>query len=326
MQSRNVNLQRENNLKSTETNLTIMMEFVLLGFADIPQFHWFLFGGFLVIYLIILLGNGIIILITKVDATLQTPMYFFLGNFSFLEICYVSVTLPRMLMDLWTQKGTISFLTCATQMCFFLMLGVTECFLLTVMAYDRYVAICNPLHYPLVMNHKVCVQLVVASWISGFPVQIGLTCQIFSLTFCGSNQINHFFCDIPPLLKLACGDIFENELVVYIFAVLFVTLPFLLILGFYIRIITTILKLPSKTGRTKAFSTCSSHIIVVLLFYGSATVTYLKPKSNQYEGIDKLLSLFYTILTPTFNPMIYSLRNKDVRKAMRKFLLKLSAL
>uniref|UniRef100_A0A4X1TS51 Olfactory receptor n=1 Tax=Sus scrofa TaxID=9823 RepID=A0A4X1TS51_PIG len=309
----NVNLQRENNLKITETNLTIMMEFILLGFSDIPQFHWFLFGGFLVIYLIILLGNGIIILITKVDATLQNPMYFFISNFSFLEICYVS-------------KGTISFLTCATQMCFFLMLGVSECFLLAVMAYDRYVAICNPLHYPLVMNHKVCVQLVVASWISGFPVQIGQTCQIFSLPFCGSNQINHFFCDIPPLLQLACGDIFVNELVVYIFAVLFVTLPFLLILGFYVKIISTISKLPSKTGRTKAFSTCSSHIIVVFLFYGSATVTYLKPKSHQYEGIDKLLSLFYTTLTPTFNPMIYSLRNKDVRKAMRKFLPRLSAL
>uniref|UniRef100_A0A9W3FNW9 Olfactory receptor 10AG1-like n=1 Tax=Camelus bactrianus TaxID=9837 RepID=A0A9W3FNW9_CAMBA len=192
------------------------------------------------------------------------------------------------------------------------------------MAYDRYVAICNPLHYPLVMNHRVCVQLVVASWISGAPVQIGQTWQIFSVSFCGSNQISHFFCDIPPLLKLACGDIFVNEMVVYLFAVLLVTVPFLLILSFYMRIISTIMKLPSNTGRTKAFSTCSSHITVVVLFYGSATVTYLKPKSDQYVGIDKLLSLFYTVLTPLFNPMIYSLRNKDVRKAMRKFLPKLS--
>uniref|UniRef100_A0A8C3VUG5 Olfactory receptor n=1 Tax=Catagonus wagneri TaxID=51154 RepID=A0A8C3VUG5_9CETA len=306
-----------------KANLTIMMEFILLGFADIPQLQWFLFGLFLVIYLIILLENSIIIVITKADVTLHTPMYFFLSIFSLLEICFVSVTLPRMLMDLWTQKGTISFLTCATQMCFFLMLAGTECFLLTVMAYDRYVAICNPLQYPLVMNPEVCVQLVVASWISGAPFCIGQTCQIFSLPFCGSNQINHFFCDIPPLLKLACGDIFVNELVVYITAVLFTTLPFMLILGFYIRIISTILKLPSETGRVKAFSTCSSHIIVVLLFYGSATVTYLKPKSNQYEGIDKLLSLVYTVFTPVFNPMIYSLRNKDVRQAMRKFLPKL---
>uniref|UniRef100_A0A8C3WDL2 Olfactory receptor n=1 Tax=Catagonus wagneri TaxID=51154 RepID=A0A8C3WDL2_9CETA len=326
MQSRNVNPQRENNLKITETNLTIMMEFVLLGFGDIPQFHWFLFGVFLVIYLIILLGNAIIILITKADATLHTPMYFFLSIFSFLEICYVSVTLPRMLMDFWTQKGSISFLTCATQLFFFFMLGGTECFLLAVMAYDRYVAICNPLHYPLVMNPEVCVQLVVASWISGIPIEIGLTCQIFSLPFCGSNQINHFFCDTPPLLKISCGDIFVNELVVYICALLFATLPFMLILGSYIRIISTIVKLPSETGRAKAFSTCSSHIIVVLLFYGSVTVTYLKPKSNQYEGIDKLLSLVYTVLTPVLNPMIYSLRNKDVRQAMRKFLPKLLTL
>uniref|UniRef100_G3TXJ4 Olfactory receptor n=1 Tax=Loxodonta africana TaxID=9785 RepID=G3TXJ4_LOXAF len=310
----------------TETNISTMMEFVLLGFSDVPKFHWFLFGAFLVIYMIILMGNGIIILITRVDPTLQTPMYFFLSNFSFLEICYVSVTLPRMLMDLWTQKGNISFFACATQMCFVLMLGATECLLLAVMAYDRYVAICHPLHYPVVMNQKMCVQLVAGSWISGIPVEIGQTGQIFSLPFCGSNQINHFFCDIPPILKLACGDIFVNEMVVYIFAVVFVTVPFVLILGSYTRIISTILKLPSNTGQTKAFSTCSSHLIVVVLFYGSATITYLKPKSNQYEETDKLLSLFYTILTPLFNPMIYSLRNKDVTEALRKFLLKSLAL
>ncbi|XP_070086518.1 olfactory receptor 10AG1-like [Equus caballus] len=326
MQPKNVRPQRENNLKIIETNFSIMIEFVLLGFSDIPQFHWFLFGVFLVIYIIILLGNGIMILITRVDSTLQNPMYFFLSNFSFLEICYVSVTLPRMLMDLWTQKGTISFFACATQIYFFLMLGATECFLLALMAYDRYVAICNPLHYPRVMNHKVCVQLVVASWISGLPVHIGQTCQIFSLPFCGSNKINHFFCDIPPLLKLACGDIFVNEMVVYILAVLFVTLPFMLILGSYSRIISTILKLPSNTGQTKAFSTCSSHLIVVVLFYGSATVNCLKPKSNQYGRTEKLLSLFYAVLTPMFNPMIYSLRNKDVREALRKVLHKFSAL
>lgn len=247
-------------------------------------------------------------------------MYFFLATFSSLEICYLSVTLPRILVTLWTQDRTISVLDCVAQMCFFLILRATECFLLVVMAYDCCVAICDPLHYPLVMCPEVCIGLVVASWIGGVPVQIGQTCQIFSLPFCGSNAINHFFCDIPPLLKLACGDIFVNEMVVYIFGITFVTVPFLLILGFYIRIISTILKLPANTGRTKAVSTCSSHITVVLLFYGSATVTYLKPKLNQHEGIDKLISLFYTILTPMFNPIIYSLRNKDVRKAIGKFL------
>uniref|UniRef100_G3UIC5 Olfactory receptor n=1 Tax=Loxodonta africana TaxID=9785 RepID=G3UIC5_LOXAF len=310
----------------TETNISTMMEFVLLGFSDIPKFHWFLFGAFLAVYMIILMGNGIIILITRVDPTLQTPMYFFLSNFSFLEICYVSVTLPRMLMDLWTQKRNVSFFARATQMCFVLTLGATECLLLAVMAYDRYVVVCHPLHYPVVMNQKMCVQLVAGSWISAIPVEIGQTGQIFSLPFCGSNQINHFFCDIPPILKLACGDVFVNEMVGYIFVVVFVTVPLMLILGSYTRIISTILKLPSNTGWTKAFSTCSSHLIVVVLFYGSATITYLKPKSNQYEETDKLLSLFYTILTPLFNPMIYSLRNKDVTEALRKFLLKSLAL
>ncbi|XP_051022693.1 olfactory receptor 10AG1-like [Acomys russatus] len=326
MQSRHVNPRRPNKLKIIQTNLTLPTEFILLGFSDIPRLHWFLFGIFLFIYMIILLGNGIIILITRVEPALQTPMYFFISNFSLLEICYVSVTLPRMLMDLFTLKGNIPFFACATQMCLFLILGATECFLLAVMAYDRYVAICNPLHYPVVMSHKVCTQLVVASWVIGIPIQVGQTYQILSLPFCDSNQINHFFCDIPPLLKLACGDIFVNELVVFISAVLIVTVPFMLILVSYSRIISTILKLPSNTGRAKAFSTCSSHLIVVFLFYGSASITYLKPKSNKHEGIDKLLSLFYTILTPMFNPLIYSLRNRDVTGALRKLFTRLLTL
>ncbi|NP_666409.2 olfactory receptor 1115 [Mus musculus] len=326
MQSKYVNLQRANKFKITDTNLSVPIEFVLLGFSDIPQLHWFLFGIFFFIYMSILLGNGLIILITRVEPTLQTPMYFFISNLSFLEICYVSVTLPRMLMDLFTLKGNISFLACATQMCLFLILGGTECFLLAVMSYDRYVAICNPLHYPIVMSSKVCTQLVVGSWVIGVPIQVGQTYQILSLPFCESNQINHFFCDMPPLLRLACGNIFVNELVVFIFVVLIVTIPFMLILASYSRIISTILKLPSKTGRTKAFSTCSSHLIVVFLFYGSASITYLKPKSNKYEETDKLLSVFYTILTPMFNPLIYSLRNKDVTGALKKLFTRLLAL
>ncbi|XP_037377430.1 olfactory receptor 10AG1-like [Talpa occidentalis] len=308
--------------KPPEENLTRLMEFVLLDFVEVPHLQWFLFTLFLAIYIIILLGNSTIFLITKVDPTLQTPMYIFLGNFSFLEICYVSATLPRMLTNLWSQRRTISFVACATQMCCVLVLGATECFLLAVMAYDRYVAICNPLHYPLVMNHKFCVQLVAGSWVSGIPVQIGQTYQIFSLPFCNSNRVNHFFCDIPPILKLACGDTLVNQMMVYIVAVLFVTVPFLLILVSYGKIVSTILKLPSATSRAKAFSTCSSHLIVVVLFFGSATITYLRPKSNHSAGTDKLLSLFYTILTPMFNPLIYSLRNKDVIMALRKLLYK----
>ncbi|XP_012381733.2 olfactory receptor 10AG1-like [Dasypus novemcinctus] len=308
--------------KLSEENLTELNEFVLLDFADIPHLQWFLFGLFLVIYIVIVMGNGTIFMITKLDTTLQTPMYFFLGNFSFLEICYVSVTIPRLLINLGTQRRRISLTACATQMCFVLMLGATECLLLAVMAYDRYVAICNPLRYPLVMNQKVCIQLVAGSWISGIPIQIGQTCQIFSLSFCGSSQINHFFCDIPPILKQACGDIFVNEMLVYIVAVLFVTVPFLLILFSYTKIIYTIFKLCSTRNRAKAFSTCSSHLMVVMLFYGTGMVTYLRPKTSHSSGTDKMLSLFYTIVTPMFNPMIYSLRNQDVIMALRKILCK----
>ncbi|XP_068845068.1 olfactory receptor 10AG1-like [Capricornis sumatraensis] len=309
----------EHQEKAPEGNLTKLMEFVLLDFADVSHLQRFLFGLFLLIYIIILMGNGIIFLITKLDSRLQTPMYFFLGNFSLLEICYVSVTLPRMLTSLWTQRRKISLVACATQMCFILILGATECFLLAVMAYDRYVAICSPLHYPLVMNYKVCIQLVAGSWISGIPVQIGQTGQIFSLPFCGSNLINHFFCDIPPILKLACGDTFLNEMLVFTVAALFVLVPFLLILVSYGKIISTILKLPSATSRGKAFSTCSSHLMVAALFFGSGLVTYLRPKTQGSAGTDKVLSLFYTIVTPVFNPMIYSLRNKDVMMALRKW-------
>ncbi|XP_065801767.1 olfactory receptor 10AG1-like [Muntiacus reevesi] len=309
----------EHQEKAPEGNLTKLTEFVLLDFADVPHLQKLLFGLFLLIYIIILMGNGIIFLITKLDPGLQTPMYFFLGNFSLLEICYVSVTLPRMLTSLGTQRRTISLVAYATQMCFVLTLGATECFLLAVMACDRYVAICSPLRYPIVMNPKVCVQLVAGSWVSGIPIQIGQTCQIFSLPFCGSNLINHFFCDIPPILKLACGVTFLNELLVFTVAALFVLVPFLLILVSYGRIISTVLKLPSATSRGKAFSTCSSHLVVVALFFGSAIATYLRPKTQGSTGTDRVLSLFYTIVMPVFNPVIYSLRNKDVMMALRKW-------
>nr|XP_012602152.1 olfactory receptor 10AG1 [Microcebus murinus] len=299
------------------------MEFVLLGFSDMPKLQWILFVTFLLIYLTILMCNSVIILITRIDPALQNPMYFFLGNFSFLEICYVTVTIPRMLTDLWTRKGNISLLACATQMCFVLMLGGTECLLLAAMAYDRYAAICNPLHYSLVMNNKVCSQLVAASWISGIPVVIGQTCQIFFLPFCGSNTINHFFCDLPPVLKLACGDTFVNEIAVYVVAVVFIMAPFLLIVVSYSKIISNILKLSTANGRAKAFSTCSSHLIVVVLFYGTATITYLQPKPNEFQRMGKLISLFYTVLIPMLNPIIYTLRNKDIMVALRKLLGKL---
>ncbi|XP_072483600.1 olfactory receptor 10AG1-like [Notamacropus eugenii] len=301
-----------------ERNLTIVKEFVIQGFYELPNLQGLLFGIFTVIYMSILMGNGLMAIIIKTDTALHTPMYFFLGNFSFLEICYTSVILPRMLMNLWTQNRNISVVACAAQLCVLLILAATECLLLAVMAYDRYVAICRPLYYPVIMNQKVCVQLVVGSWVCGIPVQIGQTYQIFSMPFCGSNKLNHIFCDVPPLLKLACGDTSINELFAYAVAVLFGTIPFFLIIWSYVNIIATILNLPVGMGRSKAFSTCSSHLIVVDLFFGSALITYLRPKSTHSPVIDKVLSLFYTIVTPMFNPLIYGLRNKDVIAALKK--------
>ncbi|XP_027702529.1 olfactory receptor 10AG1-like [Vombatus ursinus] len=303
-------------------NFTIVLEFILLGFSDQPELQGLLFGIFLVIYLSILIGNGLIIVLTKVDPALQNPMYFFLGNFSFTEICYTSVTLPRMLINIWTKNRNISFVACAIQLGFLLILGTPECLILGIMAYDRYLAICKPLHYPLIMNHKLCVQLVAGSWSIGIPVQIAQTYQIFSLPFYGSNKLNHVFCDPRPLLRVACKDTFVNELSIYAGALLFLMIPFLLILWSYIKITSIILKLPSTTARYKAFSTCSSHVMVVGLFFGSMIITYLQPKSSDSAKNEKIFSLFYTILTPMFNPLIYTLRNKDVIAALKKLLLK----
>ncbi|CAO2596767.1 Olfactory receptor 10AG1 [Lemmus lemmus] len=289
------------------------MQFVLIGFSDLPNLQGFIFAVFSAVYIIILTGNFLIIVITSMDPALQKPMYFFLANFSSLEICYVSVIVPRILFNIEMQDRSISVMSCATQLCFFLIFGTTECVLLAVMSYDRYVAICNPLHYILIMNPTKCTQLAVGSWLGGVPIQIGQTCQIFSLHFCNSNEIEHFFCDIPPILKLACGDTAVHELSVYVVVMVVAALPFILVLTSYIKIIATI---------AKAFSTCSSHLLVVVLFYGSATVTYLRPKSMHSPGTDKLLSLFYTIVTPMLNPLIYSLRNKEVIAALKRLFLK----
>nr|XP_003467887.1 olfactory receptor 10AG1-like [Cavia porcellus] len=301
-------------------NDSMAHHFILLGFSDLPKLQGFLSGVFAIMYLAVLTGNSLIIIIIRLDPILQRPMYFFLANFSSLEICYVSVTLPRVLFNIWTQERTISRVSCATQLCFFLILGNTECFLLAVMSYDRYVAICNPLHYGLIMNPKKCAQLAGGSWLGGIPVQIGQTCQIFSLHFCNSNQINHFFCDIPPILQLACGDTSAHEASVYVVVMLVAAVPFMLILASYSKIISTILRLPTAKGRTKAFSTCSSHLLVVVLFFGSATITYFRPKSSHSAGTDKLLSLVYTVVTPMLNPLIYSLRNKDVIASLKKII------
>uniref|UniRef100_A0A8C3SHV5 Olfactory receptor n=1 Tax=Chelydra serpentina TaxID=8475 RepID=A0A8C3SHV5_CHESE len=304
-------------------NHTTVKEFILVGFSNHPNLQVPLFLIFLGIYAITLTGNVLIILVTSVDPALHSPMYFFLRNLASLEICFNLVIVPKMLVNLLMENKAISFAGCAAQMYFFFFFGAAECCLLAAMAYDRYVAICNPLHYPDIMNRRACFQLAGASWFSGFPVATVQTTWIFSLPFCGPNQVNHFFCDSPPVLELACADTSLFEIEALTATVLFILFPFLLILVSYVRIITTILRMPSEEGRRKAFSTCSSHLVVVTLFYGTASSTYFRPKSSYSPDIKKLISLSYTVVTPMLNPIIYSLRNKEVKSALRRTLTRL---
>ncbi|KAM6228116.1 olfactory receptor 10A4-like [Porphyrio hochstetteri] len=264
-------------------------------------------------YLCTLVGNILIIVITMLDAALQSPMYFFLKNLSFLEISYTTSTTPKMLVNFLTKRKDISLLGCATQMYAFSLLGITECCLLAAMDYDCYVAICYPLHYTTMMSWNICLLLSAVSWFIGVLVALGQTTFIFSLLYCGPNHINHWFCDLLPLLRLACVDTYKNEITTYVIAVLFIMVPFLLIVVSYVQILHTIFKMPSAKGKRKTFSTCSSHLVVVTLFYGSGIVTYLRLKTFYSSSSHKLLSLSYTLMSPMMNPLIYSLRNKDVK-------------
>ncbi|NXY84636.1 O10A4 protein, partial [Alcedo cyanopectus] len=306
----------------TSWNHTVVTFFQFSPFSRIPAIQGSLFCLVLLMYLSTLVGNILIILITMADATLHSPMYFFLKNLSFLEIGYTTSTIPKMLVNLLTERKGISFLGCATQMYVFSLLGITECCLLAAMAYDRYVAICQPLHYTAVMSWNKCFLLSAASWSIGFLVALGQTTLIFTLPYCGPNRINHFFCDLLPLLKLACVATYKNEIITYIVAVLFIMVPFLLIVVSYVQILHTIIKMPSAGGKRKTFSTCSSHLVVVTLFYGSGIVTYLRPKAFYSSSSNKLLSLFYTLMSPMMNPLIYSLRNKEVKQSLRRLVTK----
>ncbi|XP_077169339.1 olfactory receptor 10AG1-like [Paroedura picta] len=300
---------------NTKQNHTAVQEFILVGYQEYPAL---LFTVFLATYTAIILGNGLIVVVTTLDQALHTPMYFFLRSLSGLEICYTSVTLPKMMASLMSGDHSISLPACASQMFFLLFLGGTECFLLAAMAYDRYLAICLPLHYMTIMSHRVRIGMVAASFAISLPMQLVQIGIIVSLPFCGSNEIDHFFCDIPPLLSLACADIHSNELAVYIESATFVIIPFLLILASYVQIAKAILRMPSATGRQKTFSTCSSHLTVVILFYGSAAIVYLRPKTPESVKVNKLLSLLYTIIIPLCNPLIYTLRNREVKTAFRR--------
>ncbi|ERE82443.1 olfactory receptor 13D1 [Cricetulus griseus] len=303
-------------------NYSAVTEFFLVGLSQYPELQLFLFVLCLIMYLIILLGNSLLIIISVLDSRLHTPMYFFLGNLSFLDICYTSSSIPQMLIMFMSERKSISFLGCALQMFISLGLGSTECVLLAVMAYDRYAAICNPLRYPIIMNKVLYVHMAVWSWVVGCLNSLVQTVFAMVLPFCGHNVIDHLTCEILALLKLVCSDITMNVLIMTVASVVLLMIPLLLISVSYIFILSSILRINSSEGRKKAFSTCSAHLTVVILFYGSALFMYMKPKSKHTKASDEIIVLSYGVVTPMLNPIIYSLRNKEVKEAVKKILSK----
>ncbi|XP_066485872.1 olfactory receptor 5V1-like [Tiliqua scincoides] len=301
-------------------NETELAEFIILGFKNLQEVHLFLFGGFLIIYLFTVLWNTFIVTLVMWDQRLRTPMYFFLGNLSILDVCYTTTTIPQMLDLLLTERSSISYVGCVLQLYFFFSFVGVECLILAVMAFDRYVAICNPLRYTLIVKRNVCLQLATACWTGGFLNSAIHTVYVFRLPFCGDNHLDAFYCDIPPLLKLSCGDITLNQMLLLYIGVLVAWTPFFCILLSYAYILSTVLKIRSSEGRQKAFSTCSSHLTVVILYYGSCIFTYLRPVPTQSSVNTKLIPLMYSIMTPLLNPIIYTLRNKDVKKAWKSMM------
>ncbi|XP_008585349.1 PREDICTED: olfactory receptor 10A6 [Galeopterus variegatus] len=299
-------------------NQSSVVEFILLGFSNFPQLQQQLFAVFLVIYLVTLVGNAIIIVIISLDQRLHVPMYLFLQNLSVVDLSFSAVIMPEMLVVLATEKTTVSFVGCFAQMYFILLFGGTECFLLGAMAYDRFSAICHPLNYPMTMHRRVFMKLVIFSWALGFTLGSVQTSWVSSFPFCGPNEINHISCETPAVLELACADTFLFEIYAFTGTILIILVPFLLILLSYLRILFAILKMPSTTGRQKAFSTCASHLTSVTLFYGTASMTYLQPKSGYSPETKKLMSLSYSLLTPLLNPLIYSVRNSEMKRALMK--------
>ncbi|XP_050773544.1 olfactory receptor 11A1-like [Gopherus flavomarginatus] len=303
-------------------NQTSITEFILLGFGNLPELQIIFFLLFLVIYIVTMTVNMLIVALAVADPHLHTPMYFFLGNLSCLEICCTSAILPRMLSSLLSGDRTISVTGCIVQFYWFGFLVTAECSLLAVMSYDRYLAICKPLHYAIHMSGRFCMQLVAGSWLSSFIILTTLISFMSQLTFCGPNEIDHFFCDLTPVIKLSCSNTSLVTLVTLIFSSIDTVPPFLLTLISYVCIISTILRIPSTSGKQKAFSTCSSHLIVVTLFYGTLITVYMLPSTGALKVPNKVFSVFYTVLTPLINPLIYSLRNKKVKEALKRVLQK----
>ncbi|CAM5097742.1 unnamed protein product, partial [Natator depressus] len=288
-------------------NQTAITEFLLLGFGDLPDLQILLFLIFLVIYMATVVGNTLIVMLVVADQHLHSPMYFFLGNLSCVETCYTAAIVPRMLASLLTGDKTISVSGCILQLYFFGSLVATECCLLAVMSYDRYLAICKPLHYSTLMNIRFSFKLAAGSWLNGFLALTIFVLFLSQLIFCGPNEMDHFYCDVIPLMELSCSDTHQVIMGDFILSCVFTLPPFLLTLTSYVCIIASILRIPSTTGRQKTFSTCSSHLIVVTIFYGSLMIVYMLPKHDTLRDLNKVLSLCYTVLPPLVNPLIYSL-------------------
>nr|XP_005902741.1 PREDICTED: olfactory receptor 8B3 [Bos mutus] len=301
-------------------NDSFVTEFILLGLTDQPDLQPPLFLLFLVMYMITILGNLGLIILISLNSNLHTPMYFFLFNLSFIDLCYSSVFTPRMMINFTSKKNIISYMGCMTQLYFFCFFVISECYVLTSMAYDRYVAICKPLLYNVVMSPKVCSSLMLGFYLMAFSGAMVHTGCMLRLNFCNANTINHFFCDILPLLQLSCTITYINELEMFIVVGINIIAPSFTIFVSYGLILSNILHVKSTEGRSKAFSTCSSHIIAISLFFGSGAFMYLKPSSAVSMNEGKISSVFYTNTVPFLNPLIYSVRNKDVKHALRKTL------
>ncbi|XP_064126413.1 olfactory receptor-like protein DTMT [Loxodonta africana] len=297
-------------------NQTTIFEFILLGLPIDPEQRILFYGLFLAIYVTTVLGNLVIIVLIRLDSHLHTTMYFFLSNLSFCDLCFSSVTMPKLLQNMQSQVPSISYTGCLAQMYFFLFFGDLESFLLVAMAYDRYVAICFPLHYTTIMSPQLCLSLVALSWVLTTFHAMLHTLLMARLCFCADNLIPHFFCDMSALLKLACSDTQVNELVIFITGGVILVVPFLLIIMSYARIISSILKAPSARGIRKAFSSCGSHLSVVSLFYGTVIGLYLCPSANNSTIKETVMAMMYTVVTPMLNPFIYSLRNRDIKGAL----------
>ncbi|KAM6184941.1 putative olfactory receptor 1F12P [Rhynchocyon petersi] len=301
-------------------NQTSISEFLLLGFSRWPEKQPLLFALFLCLYLTGLLGNVLILLAITSDQRLHTPMYFFLANLSWVDLCLSSTTVPKMLLNIQSQTQSISYSACLAQMYFCMMFANMDNFLLTVMAYDRYVAICHPLHYSTIMTQRLCACLVAVPWVTATLNPLLHTLMMARLHFCSDNVIHHFFCDINSLLPLSCSDTSLNQMMVLAVVGLLFVVPSGCILASYIRIISAVLKVPSAQGKLKAFSTCGSHLALVILFYGAITGVYMSPSSNHSTEKDSAASLIFMVVAPVVNPFIYSLRNNELKGALKKVL------